>query len=109
MEEAGPSGSLDPVHGVPQEEVAGGGVGLGRSVAVGRLVQVCRFGRRGAPALRDRAAAGGRGWMGWDGARPPSLEVRLQPQRLSGAVVETSTRCLRRCRKTSSFPSLAKV
>ena len=79
MEEAGPTGSLDPVHGVPQEEVAGGGVGLGRSVAVGRSRFVDsplpsgweeeepvvhpkgRPGRRGAPALRDRAATG------WDG------------------------------------------
>ena len=42
---------------------------------------------------------------GWDGMGL----VHLQPRRLSGAVVETSTRCLRRCRKTCSFPSLAKV
>ena len=37
-------------------------------------------------------------------ARPPSLEVRLQPRCLSGAVVETLARCLRRCRKNVFLP-----
>ena len=76
--------TLDPMPGVPQEEVAGGGVGLGRlpSGSLSRFVDsqqpsgrkhqepvVHPKGRpdpRGAPALRDRAATGGRDWMGWD-------------------------------------------
>ena len=38
--EAGPTETLDPMPGVPQEEVAGGGVGLGRSGWVGRRREV---------------------------------------------------------------------
>ena len=84
--EAGPTETLDPMPGVPQEEVAGGGVGLGRSGWVGRRREVGpglsiprnedqepvvhpkgRPDPRGAPALRDRAATERRDWIGWGG------------------------------------------
>ena len=55
------TGSLDPVPGVPQEEVAGGWEEEEPVVH-----PKARPGRQGAPALRDRAAAGG-----WSSACSP--------------------------------------
>ena len=56
-----PTGSLDPVPGVPQEELAGGWEEEEPVVH-----PKGRPGRPGAPALRDRAAAGG-----WSSACSP--------------------------------------